>query len=146
MQVPLHRCRLQKTVTSVRSVTLRSLRRHRLVQEPQVHSVVRTTKCVLPSERQDHVHGKTAHSNMKQRQRPRQPQQRRRTRKRSLRLSPSQRLNPVLWRRKLQSQSLSLPLLQFECAEHGIHWRLLYGRGPRTWRMTSRNALLLIAT
>ena len=100
----------------------------------------------LPSERQDRVHGKTAHSSMKQRQQPQQLQQRRQMRKRSPRLSPSRRLTPVLRQRRLQSQRLSLPLLRFECAEHGIHWRLLFGRGPRTWQVTSQNALLLIAT
>ena len=105
-------------VTSVRSVTLRRLRRRRLFREHQVHPVARTTKCVLLSERQDHVRGRTAHSSMKQRQ---QPQQRRQMLKPSPRLRPSRRLNPVLRQRRQPSQRLNLPLLRFECAEHGIH-------------------------
>ena len=80
------RCKFHFTDAGVRSVIPRRLRRRRLAPEHQVHPVARTTKCVLPSERQERVHGRTAHSSMKQRQ---QPQQRRQIRKRS-------RLNPAL--------------------------------------------------
>ena len=123
--------------TNVRSVIPRRLLRPRTVRNTESFRTHKQSS-VLDTNGQDLAPGRIAHSS----QPPRQQKQRRKPR---LRRRQSRRPSPKLQPRRPQSPRLSLLHLQFVCAEHGIHQRLLFGRGPRTLLMTSQNALLLIA-
>ena len=131
-------------VTNVLSVIPRRLLRHRLAQGHRVHQDDPEIKHVSLAGKQDPALARVALSSMKQplllqQQKQRQKQRRRLKRKQRQRPSPS----PAPQLRKPRSPILSRPRLRFVCAVRGIHPHQLFGRGPRTLRMTSRNALLL---